>query len=769
MLLFACMLVPPGLSAVVVPSDGGALEGVGPAEVHGIIVRFDQAVPSVLVGQGLDGVTVHHVFETVPAAYVTATRDGLASLAGLAGLVSMEDAWTPIEFQLESATVSSRVRELWDPSYEPPAFIDEPSPALTDTNGHIIDGTGVGIALVDSGVDATHPDLSAPGKLAGSYIVTPTGVHAAGAYTEQGTTHGTHMAGIAAGTGAASQGERRGAAPGASLYAFATWAPEIPRMTSPTVLAPAMAFDWILAHGASQDPPIQVVLAPWSCAPGLCSELDGSNLHLDLAEDLAEQGFVVVFPVGNEGGKAGVEDRLSAEAKLDTPGILGVANHDDQETGGRSDCIKSASSRGHATDPATWPDIAAPGDEVWSPQAIAPDPETRVPEARRTYTQVTGTSASAAHTAGLVALLLQANPMLEPEEVEYVLEATAHQTGTDCLAYPRADPTHPWTGANFAAGHGLIDAMDAVQLALGFTGIPDHVDTEPIPASFSQRLISVDDPGLTLYLQDDHGLSREAGDDPASVKIGLDQTMHTFLSEPLADGLTTSGIRGDIWMGTTGEVVTNLVPPQAVLQVYRVPVDGGEVELVMEDDQHLIKWVATMGPVNRRFVVPLDGPVSFEQGDRVRVDVGMRVDGFYAFLSPVIGNHALYLGGSPTPSRVQLGTATPVTERLSPAGCIVDPACAPIGGELTHNTVWCEDGFPRYHVAWTGPPGSSAWVECNGALASCTVPLDLVAAEGKCVAETPNGGFATEGGDCGYVLPDGGKGGSGYCASGQAP
>jgi serine protease AprX len=132
--------------------------------------------------------------------------------------------------------------------------------------GRKIDGRGVGVAIVDSGIDGTHPDLA--GRLGGNVMIVCTRPgFLIGTVTECGgpkqavplddtdsaalSGHGTHVAGIVAGTGAASDGTFHGAAPGATLYGVGIG----------TVLLVENALDglrWVLDNHDRVEPAIRV-------------------------------------------------------------------------------------------------------------------------------------------------------------------------------------------------------------------------------------------------------------------------------------------------------------------------------------------------------------------------------------------------------------------------------------------------------------------------------------------------------------------------------
>ncbi len=742
---------------------------------HGVIVHFEDTVPTDLAD--IPGIQPSYIFESIPAAYVLADAAGVRTLSVLDNVAQIEDAWTPLELRLDSARIATRVEEVLDPDFEPsPLVIDETDERPTLPDGSTITGQGVGIAVVDSGLDGLHPDFQAPGKQAGNYVVTPAGVVPGGSFTSQGDPHGTHMAGIAAGTGAASDGLYTGAAPGASLSTFATWNPEIFFGGDAAAVQPAIAFDWILQHGQEQSPPIRVVLNGWGCQDGLCDDLDPARTHLQLASMLAEAGYVVVFAAGDDGGD-GLSQRIFEEATIQTPGVITVANHDDEEVGGREDCIKSTSGRGDAAEPGTWPDIAAPGDDVWSPNAITPHPESRVPvpdnpaqDSRRSYVQVTGTSASTAHAAGVVALLLEANPTLEPAEVEHILEVTAHKlTGHDrCIDYVRADPSNPWSTANFAAGHGLVDAVDALHLAIDFPGIPDPDDApdlEPIPEGFTGQGPSLELTGPVFYFDGEDGLStepRERGAPLVRTARISEPIVHT--SQPLAEAFTASAGEIDLWAGTQAELGLTVGVVGIRMTAERVLADGSGTETVFEDIDGIFNLVPPLLPALREGVRLLDEPVTFEQGDRVQVTVEL-IPAHMA--APALGSWTVYSDAHPTPSRIAFGERVELIEPGTEAQCRETATCKNIGGDIEQVMVRCTDDFITYHVEWFGPPGSSATVECNTAVATCTVPGGPGAPWSECEATSTFTNLSTGNGRCTVTMPDGTIGGQGRCEIGR--
>lgn len=374
-------------------------------------------------------------------------------------------------------------------------------------DGTIIDGTGVGIAIVDSGLNAPHPDFE--GRVVHNYkvvcptpgLINPTTEQCLGGalfldlgeYASSDTTggHGTHVAGIAAGSGAASTGPYNdadakpgrpgtftGVAPGASLYAYGTGEATV-------ILYPTEAYQHILDHYDEFTPRIRVINNSWGDTGG--SAYDGDSVFAALVKALVDKGVVSVFAAGNDGGD-GSADKTSGYCKEPLPGVICVANYDDAGTGGRDGGLSSSSSRGLEGSAANYPDVAAPGtnytascNELFPGQAVCTSGETRwFPY----YGTITGTSMASPHVTGSVALILQAHPELTPAAVEKLLQDTAYKVATNG-AY-EDDPQNPGTTTNFGFGAGLINVPAALD-ALGVT------KTGPIAAGTAIHVIGADD------------------------------------------------------------------------------------------------------------------------------------------------------------------------------------------------------------------------------------------------------------------------------------
>lgn len=740
-------VVEPGLLQVATPVD--------------VIARFTERVPADIVH--VAGFTVLYRFNAVPAVYGHARPDAIRTLARRSDLAYLE-ANKAIEYELDTATRATRARDVWAPLEGEP---------LRDGDGNIVDGTGVGIAIVDTGLDGTHPDFQTPGKVGGNYQVTPAGLIASPYTTNVNGGHGTHVAGIAAGNGAVSDGLYKGVAPGATVYAFNMFLG--PDGTTAIIL-PTIAFDWILTEGPNQQPPIRVVNNSWRCMPRVCANAFNPNqLHNVLASRLAASGVVVSWSAGNDGGKGSVA-MTNAASINPTPGIISVANYKDErttfETGVRDNRVSATSSRGDSSDPRTWPDLAAPGSDVFSTWAAGVQLEenrlvSRNPATgQNSYYLLTGTSMAAPHVAGIAALMLQMNPSLAAGDVEYILKATADEL-PNAIGYLRADPAHPWNGSNYAEGHGLVDAKDAVLEADGFAGIPSAPDPEPIPLGF---LVST--PGIdvtrTLYLTDELGMTDTY---PATLPAPRHQRIREFLtyqSTAVDEAMTIDAVRADLFMGTLHEyAATTHASLQIRVVVERVTESGERTTLGSTTGP---TWNTPPGaPVHRQFDVFFDEPSTIAAGDAIAVGIVLESnpDSDPAVASDVTlteGGFIVYTG-RPSASRIGLGTTVAHPEASSDAACRTRSYCAVVGGTLEVASVACGNTFSR--LRWHGPAGSVLLHTCDARVTTCVVPGMPGDPDGDCVldVEPIHPQAAARDGQCAYRIPDGSIGGYGRCES----
>jgi len=310
-----------------------------------------------------------------------------------------------------------------------------------------LDGSGVGIAIIDSGVATWHDDLG-NGRV--SRFVDFVNFQQS-AYDDYG--HGTHVAGVIAGNGHDSEGLRRGIAPGATLLVEkvldATGQGYISNVIS--------AIDYAVANKAE----LNIRVINLSVAAGVYESYTTDPLTL-AAKRAVDAGIVVVSAAGNLGRNANGEIQNGGiGAPGNAPWVLAVGASSHNGTTDRSDdTVAAFSSRGPSViDFQAKPDLVAPGvgmesiaeagTTLWNTMPLMRLWGT-VPTATEPYLSLSGTSMAAPVVSGTIALMLQVNPSLTPSVVKAILQYTAENN-------PNYDV--------FAQGAGFLNSRGAVELA----------------------------------------------------------------------------------------------------------------------------------------------------------------------------------------------------------------------------------------------------------------------------------------------------------------
>ncbi len=311
-------------------------------------------------------------------------------------------------------------------------------------------GRGTAVAVIDSGVQP-HADL--PASRIRAFVDFVNGRTTP--YDDYG--HGTHVAGVIAGSGAASATLPQpfiGAAPSVDIVALKVLDGAGAGRTSDVVAA----LEWVLANYQAYN--IRVVnlsLGHPVFEPAATDPL------VQAAESLTRRGVVVVASAGNLGvdPKTGRVGYGGVTSPANGPSVIAVGAVDDKGTDARGDdTVTDYSSRGPTRfDLRAKPDLVAPGHKAVS--LAAPDsflftnyPQLQVyggAESVAAYFRLSGTSMAAPVVAGAAALVLDANPRLPAATVKMVLEFTAQQL-------PGAD--------RLTQGAGYVNALGAVRLAM---------------------------------------------------------------------------------------------------------------------------------------------------------------------------------------------------------------------------------------------------------------------------------------------------------------
>lgn len=317
-------------------------------------------------------------------------------------------------------------------------------------DGTALDGKGVSVAVIDTGVDPGHPFLrNANGTSAvvknlkilcdplTETLCLPLDAGSLDTDTLSVGGHGTHVNGIVAGRKVTlSDGTTmHGAAPGASLVSLSVGAALF-------VIGADAALNWVLENHAAPCggcPPIKVTNNSYGPSGG--GAFDPNSATVKLQRQLAAEGVVTVWAAGNDGGD-GATSLTNPPSQDPTGGILSVASYFDQNTGTRDGVVSSFSSRGKNGTLSTYPDLSAPGESITSSCRIYLVVCTTGldPKENGDYNTISGTSMAAPHIAGIVAQLFQANPSTTPAQIEAALISTTHK-------YTNGAPTRPTRAA----------------------------------------------------------------------------------------------------------------------------------------------------------------------------------------------------------------------------------------------------------------------------------------------------------------------------------
>ena len=410
------------------------------------------------------GLTKVSSFDKIGVVVATGTKGQIGKARAQTGVTYLEGN-APLAFTAMTSNKATRGAEA--------------AATLLGADGTALNGHGVSVGIIDSGVDPTHPYLKdADGTQAVvsnqkvlcdpvvetvcKVVTVPNNVD-----TDTGSAggHGTHVAGIVAGRPTTlTTGEKlQGAAPVAKLVSISTGAGIV-------ILGADTALNWVLENHAAPCgvsvpaavcPPIRVTNNSYGPTGG--GSFDPNSATVKLQRRLAAEGVLTVWANGNDGGD-GTANMSNPPGMDPTGGVISVASYNDMETGTRDGEISDFSSRGLAGDQSTYPDIAAPGDTITSscrPYLVicstGADPRNG-PAATDigTFNTISGTSMATPHIAGIVAQLAQANPNATPAQIENAIKSTAYK-----FAFGAPYEAGPLGTTSFDKGYGLVDVVAA--------------------------------------------------------------------------------------------------------------------------------------------------------------------------------------------------------------------------------------------------------------------------------------------------------------------
>jgi serine protease AprX len=335
---------------------------------------------------------------------------------------------TATKRQILSISHSSRVRSIYgnrtlsfnsDPYFKTTGItrVAPDRDLIAKNAGVAVSGRGVTVAVLDTGINSLHGDLS--GKVVQNVrladvqsvpvagFVNPQDVEGV-PNTDPVAGHGTFVSGIIAGSGAASGGKFAGVAPGARLLGLSAGDVDLTH-----VLA---GFDYVLEKGSQYN--VRVVNCSFS-ANTVYDEHDPVNIATKM---LTDRGVNVVFSAGNSGPGSGT---LNPYAQA--PWVVSVGATD------QNNVLAPFSSRGDFGKAS--PTLLAPGVNIASLRSLVTttsvggiagvDTQRLAPGELPFYTTASGTSFSAPQVAGAIALMLETNPDLTPYQIRDILARTS--------------------------------------------------------------------------------------------------------------------------------------------------------------------------------------------------------------------------------------------------------------------------------------------------------------------------------------------------------
>jgi subtilisin family serine protease len=362
------------------------------------------------------------------------------------------------------------------------------------------DGTGVTVAVLDTGIDTSHPDLAGAVVAEANFTTSDT--------TGDRHGHGTHLAGIVTGSGTASDGTYVGVAPGVDLlngkvlndFGFGLESGIIAGM------------EWAVQQGAD------IVNMSLGASP-----TDGADpMSMALNQLSAAHDALFVVAAGNSGpGSQTVVTPAVAEAAL---AVGNVSKGED---------LHPVSSRGpRLGDYAVKPEITAPGTDIVaarSSEGTLPPPAQPVDEF---HIRASGTSMAAPHVAGAAALLHQQRPDLSAADLKAALVSTA-------VPNPDLD--------TFQQGGGRVDVASAVgalvhaapaTLTFGVFAYP-HDATDPVGAQVTYTNRGEDAVTLDLNLD----VARQGGGPAEAGMVTVDPAVVTLAPGQSQDVAVTVDVR----------------------------------------------------------------------------------------------------------------------------------------------------------------------------------------------------------------------------------
>ncbi|HVF20870.1 MAG TPA: S8 family serine peptidase [Mycobacteriales bacterium] len=435
--LTGAVLTSPSTARQDAPIEASLLGAAG--EFHAFVQYAAPVTEADVAALRRIGITKLHAFKYVNAVAVVAESPLLRKVTGLRGVTGVVRDHG-LDLHLDKSKKALRADKVR---------------ASKKAGGLGLTGKGVTVAVIDSGLDTSHPDFE--GRVKGVFnfeggwafdayqdgsisneVAEGTGNYAA--VDEVG--HGTHVASTIAGSGAASslgagtKADYAGVAPGAKLVGF---------KVASLVQGVQYDFGWeantmaaieyLMEH--NKELGVSIVHNSWGIF-----EVDDPDSEpiIQMVRAAVNAGFIFVFSAGNNGPD---------ENSVGWPGAMGNVITVGSTLKAAPYAMSNFSSRGPQVD------ITAPGSNIVAARskgAVIDLQNAATPPADRPfYMAISGTSMSSPHVSGVVALMKQAYPRLTGEVAEEILARTARDLGAK--------------GKDDDYGWGFVDAYKSAQVA----------------------------------------------------------------------------------------------------------------------------------------------------------------------------------------------------------------------------------------------------------------------------------------------------------------
>jgi serine protease AprX len=493
------------ISALAAPSVDGLLAArinASPLSLTPVVITFDHSVTNndFLMLQSL-GIRGGRYTQALPIVLTSINRTQFNALKTKPGIRSLYANRAFRLLDLEGRTITGIENLIRD------------SQVTALNNGLPVTGKNIGVSYIDTGIDATHPDLQlGQNVIQNVYFATadlpvepPAGFLPVVPVENMAVTdieggHGTFGAAVTAGTGAASAGLYTGMAPGAKLIGIRAG-----NDVGLTTYAIVQAMDYTLVNQFRYN--IRVcnnsygtTLADYPYDPN-----DPINTATRMMHD---RNITVVFAAGNDGDAPDMINPFSV-----APWVISVAAAEKRGFGTPAgfssrgnDNGTGSDTAGQPADPAVAPnlrpDITGSGVDIKSARSKAPgvtniagtipifvganDLSTIPPAYLPYYTTSQGTSFSTPQVSGIVALMLEANPLLTPDQVVTLLRQTAT----------------PMPYEERVVGAGYVDAHNAVRAAMSLAAVPHPANLFPPDDPNAPQIVDAQDDQIGTTAQD---------------------------------------------------------------------------------------------------------------------------------------------------------------------------------------------------------------------------------------------------------------------------